>query len=102
MTKGKIQFVSYIFQKRGDSCSVDLIQAMVLYNLSSEEKDLILLRDELYGGSWQAMADDLQGRLDGKPYIFKLVRRIEEDILLIEKLQKIEKEEGINLAEHLD
>jgi hypothetical protein len=69
--------------------------------LSAAEKDLVLLRDELYGGSWDAMLSDLRNRLEGRPYVFKLARRIEEDIRLIEKLGKMEKEQGINLADHL-
>ncbi len=74
-------------------------QDMALPKLSSDEKELVLLRDELYGGSWDAMLDDLNSRLEGKPYVFKLARRIEEDITLIGKLRKIEDKEGVNLAE---
>ena len=75
---------------------------MVARKLTPDEKGLVLLRNELYDGSWQAMLDDLQSRLEGKPYVFKLARRIEEDIKLIEKLRKIEEDEGVNLTEMLD
>ena len=74
---------------------------MALPKLSSVERDLVMLRDELYGGSWDAMLSDLKSRLEGKPYVFKLARRIEEDVRLIEELREIEKKEGVNLAEHL-
>ncbi|MFH1551073.1 MAG: hypothetical protein ABIH04_11000 [Planctomycetota bacterium] len=74
---------------------------MALPKLSSVERDLVMLRDELYGGSWDAMLSDLKSRLEGKPYVFKLARRIEEDVRLIEELREIEKNEGVNLAEHL-
>ena len=74
---------------------------MVPRELTPDEKGLVLLRNELYDGSWQAMLEDLQGRLEGKPYVFKLARRIEEDIKLIAKLQKTEKDEGVNLTEML-
>ena len=74
---------------------------MALPELSSVERDLVMLRDELYGGSWDAMLSDLKSRLEGKPYVFKLARRIEEDVRLIEELREIEKNEGVNLAEHL-
>lgn len=66
--------------------------------LSQDEKMLILLRDELYDGSWDKMLGDLKDRLRGKPYIFKLVNRIQEDIVRIEKLQVYEKKHKVNLA----
>jgi hypothetical protein len=69
--------------------------------LTPEEKMLITLRDELYGGSWDRMLQDLRERLRGRPYIFKLVNRIQDDIERIEKLQDYEKKNGIDLAEFL-
>jgi len=66
--------------------------------LSQEEKMLIILRDELYGGSWEKMSRDLKDRLTGKPYIFKLVHRIEEDLVRIEKLESYEQKNSVNLA----
>ena len=65
--------------------------------LSKEEKLLIILRDELYEGSWDELRKDLDARLDGKPYIFKLAERLEEDLERIERLQQYEIEHGINL-----
>ena len=69
--------------------------------LSPDEKTLVTLRDELYGGSWEQMLGDLRDRLKGKPYIFKLVNRIQDDIARIEKLSEYEKKHKINLADHL-
>jgi hypothetical protein len=69
--------------------------------LSIEERTLVTLRDELYSGSWEQMLGDLKDRLQGKPYIFKLVNRIQEDIGRIEKLQDYEKKHKINLADFL-
>ena|GEM_PF-463270 len=69
--------------------------------LSPDEKTLVTLRDELYGGSWEQMLGDLRDRLKGKPYIFKLVNRIQDDIARIEKLSEYEKKHKINLAEFL-
>ena len=40
--------------------------------LLPEERMLIRIRDELYEGSWETMRHDLENRLAGKPYIFKL------------------------------
>jgi hypothetical protein len=48
------------------------------------------------------MLDDLRNRLAGKPYIFKLANRIQDDIERIEQMQKFEDEEKIDLAEHID
>jgi hypothetical protein len=69
--------------------------------LTPDEKTLVTLRDELYGGSWEQMLGDLRDRLKGKPYIFKLVNRIQDDIARIEKLNDYEKKHKINLAEYL-
>ena len=69
--------------------------------LSDDEKTLILLRDELYEGSWEEMLKDLRNRLAGKPYVFKLATRIEDDIRRIEKLSQFEKENHIDLGELL-
>jgi hypothetical protein len=67
-------------------------------SLSREERQLILLRDELYDGSWDEMVEDLRDRLAGKPYIFKLMNRIEEDLARIERLRKYEGEQGVDLG----
>jgi len=70
-------------------------------SLSPEEKMLVTLRDELYFSAWDKMLKDLKDRLKGRPYIFKLVNRIEEDIERIEKLQQYEVKHGVNLADFL-
>jgi hypothetical protein len=69
--------------------------------LSADERMLITLRDELYDGSWEQMLKDLKDRLEGKPYIFKLVNRISADIQRIEKLGEYEKKHKVNLADYL-
>lgn len=69
-------------------------------NLGADEKMLITLRDELYEGSWATMLADLKDRLKGKPYIFKLANRIQDDIVRIEKLRDYEKKNKINLADY--
>jgi hypothetical protein len=70
--------------------------------LSEEHKMLVALKTQLYGGSWEPMLDDLRNRLAGKPYIFKLVHRIQDDIERIEEMQKFEAEHKIDLAEYVD
>jgi hypothetical protein len=69
--------------------------------LSPDERTLIVLRDEIYTGSWDLMLGDLRDRLEGKPYIFKLVNRIQDDIQRIEKLRDYEKKNRVNLADYL-
>jgi hypothetical protein len=69
-------------------------------SLSEEAKMLLVLRDELYMGSWGKMVDDLKNRLKGRPYIFKLVNRIEEDLERIEALSSYEEKHKINLRDY--
>lgn len=71
-------------------------------SLTQEHKMLVALKSQLYGGSWEPMLDDLRNRLAGKPYIFKLVHRIQDDIERIEEMQKFEAEHGIDLADRVD
>jgi len=66
--------------------------------LSEEEIMLIRLRDELYDGRWDAMLADLNDRLQGKPYVFKLAHRIQDDVERIERLNRFERQYNMNLA----
>ena len=70
--------------------------------LSEEHQMLIVLKSQLYGSSWEPMLDDLRNRLDGRPYIFKLASRIQDDVDRIEKMQKFEKDYGIDLTDYVD
>ncbi len=70
--------------------------------LTDEQKMLIVLKRQLYDGSWETMLDDLRNRLAGKPYIFKLVNRIQDDIERIEVLQKFEQEHNVDLADYVE
>ena len=70
--------------------------------LSNEHKMLIVLKAQLYGGSWQPMLDDLQNRLKGKPYIFKLANRISDDIERIQRMESFEADYGIDLADYVE
>ena len=80
------------------------VQAITAYvsALSDEYKMLIALKAQLYGGSWKPMLDDLKNRLDGKPYIFKLVNRINEDVDRITEMKAFEDENGVDLAKYID
>ena len=50
----------------------------------------------------QTMLDDLRNRLAGKPYIFKLVNRIRDDIERIEEMQKFEAENNVDLGDYVE
>jgi hypothetical protein len=63
---------------------------------------LIVLKAQLYDGTWEPMLDDLQNRLVGKPYIFKLANRIQDDIERIKQMQEFEAEHKIDLADYID
>jgi len=81
---------------------VDKAVADYVSSLSDEHKMLVALKAHLYGGSWEPMLDDLRNRLAGKPYIFKLANRIQDDIERIEHMQAFEAEHNIDLAECVD
>lgn len=66
--------------------------------LSREEKQLLLLRNELYDGSWDEMESDLRHRLERKPYIFRLMNRIEDDLARIGLLRAYEEEYDVDLG----
>jgi hypothetical protein len=70
--------------------------------MSDEQRMLVILKKQLYGGDWESMLDDLRNRLEGKPYIFKLASRIKDDIDRIEKLSQFEKEHTIYLADYVE
>jgi hypothetical protein len=70
--------------------------------LSEEHRMLVVLKSQLYGGTWEPMLDDLRNRLAGKPYIFKLANRIQDDIERIEQMQKFEAEHNIDLVDYVD
>jgi len=70
--------------------------------LTPEHKMLVVLKRRLYAGSWEAMLSDLNNRLAGKPYIFKLVNRINDDIRRIEQMRQFELEHGVELADYVE
>lgn len=70
--------------------------------LGNESKMLVALKAQLYSGSWDTMVDDLNNRLKGKPYIFKLTNRINDDVARIEELRSFEKANGVDLADYVE
>jgi hypothetical protein len=69
--------------------------------MTSEERMLVVLKGELYEGSWDDMVADLQARLEGRPYIFKLAHRIVEDLDRIRRLREFEDSHGVDLSDHV-
>ena len=69
--------------------------------LSEEHRMLVVLKSQLYSGSWEPMLEDLRNRLEGRPYIFKLVNRIRGDIERIEEMSRFEAEHGVDLSDHV-
>jgi len=78
----------------------EVIRAFV-EGLTESERMLVVLRDGLYDGEWEAILGDLRARLAGRPYIFKLVNRIQDDIGHIQKLAAFEHAQAVNLADYL-
>jgi hypothetical protein len=70
--------------------------------LSREHRMLIILKGQLYEGSWEPMLEDLNNRLAGKPYIIKLATRIKDDIERIEQMRAFEEEYSIDLTDFVD
>lgn len=70
--------------------------------LSTEHKMLIVLKRQLYGGKWEPMYQDLKNRLEGKPYIFKLANRINDDTERIEQMKAFERQYDIDLCDYVD
>ena len=81
--------------------SLDALAKDFVRGLDNEHKMLVVLKAQLYGGSWLPMLDDLQNRLEGKPYIFKLSTRIKDDVQRIEQMKAFEKLHGIDLADYV-
>ncbi len=86
----------------GVGTSVSKVISDFIAGLSDEHRMLVILKAQLYGGTWEPMLDDLQNRLEGKPYIFKLANRIKDDVERIEQMHKFEEEHNIDLTEYVE
>jgi len=71
-------------------------------SLDDKHRMLIVLKSQLYGNRWEPMLEDLRDRLEGKPYIFKLVNRIKDDIDRIERMKSFEADYKVDLTEYID
>ena len=66
-----------------------------------EERMLVVLKRELYDGRWDEMEADLRARLAGRPYIFKLAHRINDDLERIARLRMFERDHGVDLGDYV-
>ena len=87
---------------KGGSTRTSELVSVFTERLTDEHRMLIVLKAQLYGGSWDPMLDDLENRLAGKPYIFKLATRIKDDIARIKMMQAFEQEQDVDLACFVD
>lgn len=87
---------------KGSNTSISRAVSDFVDGLSEEQRMLVVLKSQLYEGTWEPMLDDLRNRLAGKPYIFKLANRIQDDIERIERMQRFEAEHNVNLADYID
>ncbi len=79
--------------------SVDPEVQSFIRSLDEQHRMLVILKAQLYGGRWEPMLEDLQNRLEGKPYIFKLANRIKDDVERIERMQMFEAEHEVDLTD---
>jgi hypothetical protein len=77
---------------------VERLAVAYLKTLSLEEKVLLDVRDELYGGDWGELEADLRARHAGKPHIFRLMTKIEEDLVRLDALRAWETARGVDLG----
>ena len=87
---------------KGTETSVSKVVSDFVVGLSDEHRMLVILKAQLYDGTWEPMLDDLENRLAGKPYIFKLINRIKADIERIGQMHKFEKENNVDLADYVE
>jgi hypothetical protein len=86
---------------KGSETAVSKVVSDFVEGLSDEHRMLVVLKSQLYDDTWEPMLDDLQNRLAGKPYIFKLANRIQDDIGRIEEMQEFEAEHNVDLADYV-
>ena len=86
---------------KSSEAAVSKVVSDFINGLSDEHRMLVVLKAQLYDNTWEPMLDDLQNRLAGKPYIFKLANRIQDDIRRIEEMQEFESENNIDLADYI-
>lgn len=97
LAAGRHERLANIHPGRQDGTDVERF----IDTLSEEERLLIVLKKELYECRWDEMIADLRGRMNGRPYVYKLIHRIEDDLERIEKLRDFERRRGVDLSDYV-
>ena len=84
------------------STDKDILAKEFISSLDQSVKVLIILRDELYDGSWDLMVKDLQSRLKGEPFIYKLANQIDADMQAITKIRDFEEKNLLNMGKYIN
>ena len=87
--------------KKKDRMTANPTVDSFVQGLDEPQRMLVILKAQLYGGKWEPMLEDLQNRLEGKPYIFKLANRIKDDVERIHRLKVFEQDHGVDLADYV-
>jgi hypothetical protein len=87
--------------KKDGGLTADTRAEAFVRTLDEPHRMLVILKAQLYGGRWKPMLEDLQNRLEGKPYIFKLANRIKDDVERIHRLQEFEQANHVDLSDYV-
>jgi len=55
--------------------------------MTEEHKAAEMVRNEIYGGSWRRMRDDLTARQAGRSFLFRLATDIDKTLGIIAELE---------------
>lgn len=72
-----------------------------LERLGEQDIVLIMCVYELYDGDWGLLRQDLIDRLEGRSFVVKLGKRIEDDLQRADRLQALELKFGVKLVDFI-
>jgi len=81
-----------------ESYTIAGVEAAHGITLTTRDKMLVQLRDELYRGSWSRMTADLNDRYKSRPFVYKIHDPIAQDLDRIPELKFLEDRTEENLA----
>ena len=85
----------------GDKKEQDEDVSAFVRGLTETERVTLIVRDELFGGSWESYQKDLEARAPGRPNGIKQASRIQDHRKALEKLRRVEGRHGVNLTDYL-
>jgi hypothetical protein len=91
----------------GTICMHELDPALspeaVLAQSEPAVRDLVIANHHLFNGAWASFAEDVRRRRAGRPYLFKVELKLDEDLLVwIHRLEAYEQARGATLASALN